>query len=68
MYSEKRDEGPQDIIYSPAPGNKTEKTFTFALNLNALQGAFTFGSMHEANFVYDVYVYNFLYWHSEWRY
>ena len=40
MYSEKRDEGPQDIIYSPAPGNKTEKTFTFALNLNALQGAF----------------------------
>ena len=45
MYNERRDEGTQDIIYSPAPGNKTEKTFTFALNLNALQGAFTFGSM-----------------------
>ena len=45
MYNERRDEGPQDIIYSPAPGNKTEKTFTFALYLNAQQGAFTFGSM-----------------------
>ena len=45
MYNEWRDEGPQDIIYSPAPGNKTEKSFPFALNLNALQGAFTFGSM-----------------------
>ena len=44
MYNERRDEGTQDIIYSPAPGNKTEKTFTFALNLNAQQGAFTFGS------------------------
>ena len=45
MYNERRDEGPHDLIYSPAPGNRTEKTFSFALNLNALQGAFTFGSM-----------------------
>ena len=45
MYNERRDRGTQDIIYSPAPGNKTEKTFTFALNLTALQGEFTFGGM-----------------------
>ena len=45
MYIERRDRGTQDIIFSPAPGNRTEKTFTFAVNLNALQGAFTFGSM-----------------------
>ena len=45
MYNERHDEGSHDIIYSPAPGNKTEKTFTFALNLTALQGEFTFGSM-----------------------
>ena len=45
MYNERRDRGTQDIIYSPAPGNKTEKTFTFALRLSAQQGAFTFGSM-----------------------
>ena len=45
VYNERCDEGTQNIIYSPAPGNTTEKTFTFALNLNALQGAFTFGSM-----------------------
>ena len=44
VYNERHDEGRQDIIYSPTPGNKTEKNFTFALNLNALQGAFTFGS------------------------
>ena len=44
MYDERLDEGPQDIIYSPAPGNKTEKTFKFALNLTALQGEFNFGS------------------------
>ena len=44
MYNERRDEGPQDIVYSPAPGNKTENSFTFALNLNTQQGAFTFGS------------------------
>ena len=45
VYNENHDEGTQNIIYSPAPGNRTEKTFTFALNLNALQGAFTFGGM-----------------------
>ena len=45
IYTEKHDVGPQDIPFSPAPGNKTEKNFTFALNLNAIQGAFTFGSM-----------------------
>ena len=44
MYIERCDEGTHDILYSPAPGNKTEKTFTFALNLNRQQGAFTFGS------------------------
>ena len=43
MYNEWRNEGTHDILYSPAPGNKTEKNFTFALNLNAQQGAFTFG-------------------------
>ena len=45
VYNEKHDEGPQDISFSSAPGNKTEKNFIFALNLNAIQGAFTFGSM-----------------------
>ena len=35
--------GLQEILYSPAPGNKTEKVFTFSLNLNALVGGFEFG-------------------------
>ena len=42
-YDEARDEGLQELLYSPAPGNKTEKLFTFSLNLNALQGGFEFG-------------------------
>ena len=42
-YDEARDEGLQELLYSPAPGNKTEKMFTFSLNLNALVGAFEFG-------------------------
>ena len=45
MYNEIRDEGVQDIIFSPAPENRTEKNFTFALNLMASQGVFMFGSM-----------------------
>ena len=44
MYNERRDEGSHDIIFSPAPGNRTERNFVFGLNLNAVQGAFTFGS------------------------
>ena len=44
VYNERHDKGIHDIIFNPAPGNKTEKSFTFALNLNAQQGAFTFGS------------------------
>ena len=31
-YDEARDEGLQELRYSPAPGNKTEKMFTFSLN------------------------------------
>ena len=55
MFNELRDQGPQDIIYSPAPGNRTEKNFTFALNLNALQGVFTFGgTCMKLNFDYNV--------------
>ena len=46
MYNERRDEGTQDIIYSPAPWNRTEKTFTFALNLNQQRGVFTFGGTY----------------------
>ena len=42
-YDEARDEGLQELMYSPAPGNKTEKQFTFSLNLNALVGGFEFG-------------------------
>ena len=44
VYNERRDEGLHEIIFSPAPGNRTERNFVFGLNLNALQGAFTFGS------------------------
>ena len=51
MYNERRDEGTQNIIYSPAPGNKTEKNFTFTLNLNTIQGAFTFGSKCMLNLI-----------------
>ena len=55
MFNELRDQGPQDIIYSPAPGNRTEKNFTFALNLNALQGVFSFGgTCMKLNFDYNV--------------
>ena len=42
-YDEARDEGLQELLYSPAPGNKTEKSFTFSLNTNALVGGFEFG-------------------------
>ena len=42
-YDEARDEGLQELRYSPAPGNKTEKMFTFSLNLNGLVGGFVFG-------------------------
>ena len=59
MYDERRDEGPQSILYSPAPGNRTEKDFTFALNLNALQGAFTVGGM--CSFVMYVYIYIYIF-------
>ena len=37
------DEGLQEVLYSPAPGNKTEKSFAFSLNLNPLSGSFLFG-------------------------
>ena len=40
-YDEARDEGLQKIRYSPAPGNKTEKSFVFMLNLIALQSGFS---------------------------
>ena len=42
-YDEARDEGLQELLYSPAPGNKTEILFIFSLNLNALVGGFEFG-------------------------
>ena len=55
IYNEKHDVGPQNIPFSPAPGNRTEKNFTFALNLNAIQGEFIFGSMCMVqNLVYAV--------------
>ena len=42
-YDEANDEGLQEILYRPAPGNKTEKSFDFSLNLNAVAGGFVFG-------------------------
>ena len=42
-YNEARNEGLQELLYSPAPRNKTEVSFVFSLNLNALQGGFEFG-------------------------
>ena len=39
-YDEARDEGLQEIRYSPAPGNQTEKSFVFHLNIIALQSDF----------------------------
>ena len=42
-YDEAHDEDLQELLYSPAPGNKTEKSFIFSLNLNALVGGFEFG-------------------------
>ena len=42
-YNEAADEGLQELLYRPAPGNKTEKSFVFSLNLNALMGGFEFG-------------------------
>ena len=47
-YNEASDYGLQELLYSPAPGNKTEKLFVFSLNLNALQGGFEFGSKSHA--------------------
>ena len=43
MYDERRDEGVQFIPFRAAPGNVTEKMFTFRLNLNAITSTFEFG-------------------------
>ena len=43
MYNEIIDEGIQDIPYSAAPGNVTEKSLSFTLNLNTIERAFVFG-------------------------
>ena len=43
MYNERNDEGIQEIPFSAAPGNVTEKSLTFTLNLNAVERAFVFG-------------------------
>ena len=37
------DEGIQEIPFSVAPGNVTEKSLAFTLNLNAVERAFVFG-------------------------
>lgn len=44
IFNERRDEGGHDILFSAAPGNATEKNFSFALNLKKVKGEFTFGS------------------------
>ena len=44
-YDERRDEGVQFIPFRAAPGNVTEKMFTFRLNLNSISATFTFGGM-----------------------
>ena len=44
-YNELLDEGIQEIPFSAAPGNETEKMFSFSLEINALQGTFQSGSM-----------------------
>ena len=42
-YDEAANEGLQQLQYSPAPGNITEKSFDFFLTLNTLAGDFIFG-------------------------
>ena len=42
-YNEERDEGVQKLQYSPAPGNITEKSFNFSLNLDDPRGGFVLG-------------------------
>ena len=42
-YVEVTDEGEQELHYRPAPGNITEKSFDFFLNLNNLTDDFIFG-------------------------
>ena len=42
-YDEALDHGLQEIMFSPAPGNKTEKSFDFSLNVDTIEGAFIFG-------------------------
>ena len=43
-YNEAHGNGQHSIQYSPAPGNKTEKSFIFFIHLNALQGGLEVGS------------------------
>ena len=43
VYNELTDEGLQDIPFSAAPGNVTEKSLTFTLYLIAVERAFVFG-------------------------
>ena len=45
MYNEKQDDGVQTIPFSAAPGNKTENTISFLLNLSPISAEFKFGSM-----------------------
>lgn len=45
MYNERRDEGVQLIPFMAAPGNVTEKMFTFRLSLNPVFQTFTFGGI-----------------------
>ena len=44
-YDERQDEGVQFIPFRAAPGNVTEKNFTFHLNLNSITSTFIFGGM-----------------------
>ena len=44
-YNERRSEGVNFIPFRAAPGNVTEKMFTFHLNLNSVSSTFTFGGL-----------------------
>ena len=43
IFNEQLDEGFQDIFLSAAPGNATEKSFHYSLDLNFIKGDFSFG-------------------------
>ena len=64
VYNERNDEGIQEILFSAAPGNVTEKSLTFTLYLNAVERAFVFG--RKSWLYYLSLVLNCFFYYSYW--